>query len=81
MNLSKDELLDILKGCCDDVSFEYHGKPCGVTPLAEDGIPTYYAWCGEEQFDFASAETTMKTAFFDGKCLNDICEQLEFDVS
>lgn len=80
MKLSKEELLDILKECCNDVSFEYNGKPCGITPLVEDSIPTYHVWCGDEQFAFASAETTMKTRFFDGECLNDICELLEFDV-
>lgn len=80
MNLSKEELLDILKKCCDDVSFEYHGKPCGITPLVADGIPTYYVWCGEDQMAFKSAEETMETPWFDEKCLNDICEQLDFDL-
>ncbi len=81
MNLSKEELFDILKDCCDDVAFKYHGKPCGITPLVADGIPTYHVWCGEDQIAFGSVEKTMETLCFDGKCLNDICGQLEFDVS
>lgn len=75
--MKKEEILQILKECCNDMQFEYHGKPCGTTPEVIAAKPIYHTWCGEENKDFFSAEQVMKADFFDGKSLNDICEEVD----
>ena len=63
--MSANELRDYIASLCSHVTFDFHGKSCGVDPLAPDQIDL---WCGDE---------AMNTPFFDGKSLNEIADKIE----
>lgn len=76
--MKREELLQMLKTCCTDVTFDYKGVHCGIFPEVENGIPAYSTWLGEDKNkDFKSAEELMSSPFFFGKSLNEICEQVD----
>ena len=44
--MSANELRDFIASLCSHVTFDFHGKSCGVDPLALDQIDL---WCGDDK--------------------------------
>lgn len=74
-------LKELLNDCCNDISFNYAGKSCGVIPEVNNYKPVYHVWCGTNTKDFYDAKSVLTTNFFAGKTLENICEQMDFDIS
>lgn len=72
--MSANELRDFIVSLCSHVTFDFHGKSCGVDPLAPDQIDL---WCGDDTLTAASVSEAMNTPFFDGKSLNEIADKIE----
>lgn len=72
MNLEKlYKQIDLLAG---DIDFEYNGKHGSICPFSSIDIALSY---GEEAHDHTSVFDAMNDKMFDGKCLNEIAEQIE----
>lgn len=76
--MKMDELRQVMKECCTDITFEYNGTNCGIFPEVEGGKPIYHLWFGEnEHKDIRSLESLLSDRLFDGQALNEICEKVE----
>ena len=75
--MTANDLKKIISDACDDITFTYNDKKCGIFPTVEDGNPTYSTWFGDTHQDFFDADSIMTALFFDGKSLNEIANQIE----
>lgn len=75
--MTSEKLKSIIIECCNDVSFDFNGKPCGVTSTVDDSRPTFQIWYGDKTKEFGNVEDLMNDDFFDGKSLNNLCEKLD----
>lgn len=56
------------------VEFTFHGIECHVDPF----VPRYFhIYCGGEECDVATIDEVMTEPLFDGKCLNDIVDDIQ----
>lgn len=72
--MSRNELRDFVASLTSHITFDFHGKSCGIDPLAPDQIDL---WCGEDAMTATSVSEAMETPFFDGKSLNEIADKIE----
>lgn len=56
------------------VAFEYNGKKCGIDPFSEN---EFCLWCGDKDITVHSIDAVTETAFFDGKSLEEIANQID----
>lgn len=75
--LNKSELYDLINSLSCDIEFEYKGKHGAICPFNREHIVVAYC---EEEIRVHSIEQAMKVAVFDGLCLEDVCEDIEFDL-
>lgn len=75
--MTADRLKNIISDCCDDITFLFKGKKCGIFPTVENGKPTYGVWFGDKHQDFFDVDSLMTATFFDGKSLSDIAVQVD----
>lgn len=78
--MSSDEIKKIIGECCNDVIFSYHGKASGVTSEVKDYIPVFQAWHGDEIRQYDDIEDVMTDCFYSGYSLNDIADDIEFEI-
>lgn len=78
--MNKDELIQILSECCNDISFFYKGLASGVTVEVRDYIPTYQAWHGNDTKEYDNVDEVMNDKFYSGKSLNDLVKEVEIDA-
>lgn len=58
-----------------DIEFDYKNNHCSVCPFAKDNISICYLGVNK---DYTDIDIAMNDKIFDGKCLNEIVEELEF---
>lgn len=78
--MNKTDLKSIISECCNDVIFSYQGKASGVTSEVKDYIPVFQAWHGDETRQYDDIDDVMTDCFYSGHSLNDIADDIEFDV-
>ena len=69
------ELQSRIESLFSHILFRYQGRDCGIDPTSRTSIDVWY---GEETRNFTSVEEVMRTPFFDGKALQDICDGIDF---
>lgn len=63
---------------CTHFTFEYKGIDCGIDPLCNpDKNIKFDMWFGDETYGAKTIDEVMNTPLFDGKCLNDIAEDID----
>ena len=72
--MKANELYDIIDSLTSDIDFEYAGKHGAVCPFSRTAISLSY---GDEVHDHTSIADVMDDKIFDGKCLNEIADQIE----
>ena len=75
--MNNTQLNSVLADCCNDITFSFNGKPCGVFPVVENSKPTYSLCYGDKDKDFTDLNTMMKDPFFDGMSLEEIVDKVE----
>lgn len=75
--MTADRLRNVINDCCDDITFTFKGKKCGIFPTVQDGNPTYSTWFGDKHQDFFDSDSLMTSSFFDGESLNDIAAHVD----
>lgn len=78
--MNSDKLIEILNDCCNDITFSFRGKKCGVFPEVENYKKKYHVLFRENVREFSSVDEMMKDPFFDGLCLLDICDEAEITI-
>lgn len=71
------KLYEILDDCCNDIRFEYKGKPSGVMPEVENMKRTYHLWFGDDTVDCYNVDDVINAAFFDGSSIKEIIDDVE----
>ena len=72
--MSLNEIKDYISSLCSHLTFDFHGKSCGIDPISSDHFDMWY---GDDFMEAHGIEEVMQTPFFDGKALEDIVDQLE----
>ncbi|UPQ86073.1 hypothetical protein M0R79_01475 [Ignavigranum ruoffiae] len=70
----KEKLRNSIYNPLDTITFEYAGKSAGVDTLVTNYKRTYTVWFGDFYEDLDDIDIVMNKKFFDGKSLNDLCE-------
>ena len=78
--MKQSELKQIIADCCNDVIFTYRGKQSGITAEVNDSVPTFQAWHGSDTKEYASVDDVMADAFFSGKSINDLLDEVEIEI-
>ncbi len=71
--MKANELYDIIDSLASDIDFEYDGKHGAICPFSRTDISLSY---GDEAHDHTSIADVMDDKIFNGKCLNEISEQI-----
>ena len=72
--MSRKDLYDYLNALEGDIEFLYHGIHGAICPFSLTDISLSF---GNKEQTYDSIEDAMGDAFFEGKSLNDISEELE----
>ncbi len=67
------ELYNIIDSLTSDIDFEYAGKHGAICPFSRTDISLSY---GDDMHDHTSVAGVMNDKMFNGKCLNEISEQI-----
>ena len=73
--MKEAELQSRIESLFSHILFRYQGRDCGIDPISRTDIDVWY---GDEARNFTSVEEVMRTPFFDGKTLQDICGEIDF---
>jgi len=76
--MTKAELKQVIRECCNDVLFTYNRKESGITSEVKDYVPTFHAWHGSETKDYTSLDDLMSDKFFSNKSIDDLIGDVEF---
>lgn len=74
--MSLNEIKDYISSLCSHLTFDFHGKSCGIDPISPDHFDMWY---GDNAITVTSIDDVMKQPFFDGKSLQDIVDEIEVD--
>lgn len=72
--MNSEKLYKLIESLTGDIDFEYNGKHGSVCPFSSIDIAISY---GGEAQNHTSVSDAMNDKMFDGKCLNEIAEQIE----
>lgn len=72
--MTADKIKNRITEICSHFTFEYNGKNCGVDPFSMD---SFDMWCGDKDMRVNNIDDVMGAAFFDGKSLAEIAEEIE----
>lgn len=76
--MTSKQIRDRIAEGCTLFGFEYHQKECHVDPCYTPSKGhEYLLFCDGSEYTVYTLENVMLTPFFDGKCLNDIAEDIE----
>ncbi len=78
--MTKQILKQIISDCCNDVVFSYYGKSAGITSRVNDFVPTFQVWYGSETKEYKDIEKVMTDSFFQGKSLEELIDEVDFEV-
>lgn len=78
--MTKQILKQIISDCCNDVVFSYYGKSAGITSRVNDFVPTFQVWYGGETKEYKDIEKVMTDSFFQGKSLEELIDEVDFEV-
>ncbi|UPQ86418.1 hypothetical protein M0R79_03335 [Ignavigranum ruoffiae] len=70
----KEKLKNSIYNPLDTITFEYAGKNAGVDTLVNNYKRKYTVWFGDYYEDLDDIDVVMNKKIFDGKSLNDLCE-------
>ena len=76
--MSRDNLLNIISECCNDVLFTYNGKASGVTSTVVNYVPTFQVWHGDETKEYDNIDDVMDDKFYSGKSISDLIGKATF---
>lgn len=76
--MTKAELKQIIRECCNDVLFTYNEKESGITSEVKDYVPTFHVWHGSETKDYTSLDDLMSDKFFSNRSIDDLIDDVEF---
>lgn len=71
--MKANELYDFIDSLTSDIDFEYDGKHGAICPFSRTDISLSY---DDEAHDHTSIADVMNDKIFNGKCLNEISEQI-----
>ena len=74
--MSLNEIKDYISSLCSHLTFDFHGKSCGIDPISSDHFDMWY---GDNAITVTSIDDVMKQPFFDGQSLQDIADEIETD--
>ncbi|GHU38822.1 hypothetical protein FACS1894105_13140 [Clostridia bacterium] len=77
--MTKSDLYNQIASLASHIEFDYNGKSGLIDPINKDEIHLAYNTYSDDVIEKAlSLPEVMQEPLFDGKCLNDICEDIEF---
>ena len=76
--MKKQELIKLINSFTTDIEFKYNNKFGAIMPLKK-GENITIGYGDDDDVIVKTAEEAMSYPFIDGKCLNDICEFVDFD--
>lgn len=71
--MKPEKLFELIDSLAGDIDFEYNGKHGAVCPFSREDIAVSY---GDDAHSHTCIEDVMNDKMFDGKCLNEISEQI-----
>lgn len=71
--MKPDKLTEMINSLADDIDFEYDGKHGAICPFSRTDISLSY---DDQAHDHTSIADVMNDKIFNGKCLNEISEQI-----
>ena len=71
--MKANELYDFIDSLTSDIDFEYDGKHGAICPFSRTDISLSY---DDEAHDHTSIADVKNDKIFNGKCLNEISEQI-----
>lgn len=72
--MKPNKLAEIIDSLASDIDFYYKGKHGAICPFSHNDIALSY---DGEDHNHISVEDAMNDKMFNGKCLNEISEQIE----
>jgi hypothetical protein len=72
--MTADKIKNRINELASHFLFEYKGKECGVDPINHSNFDI---WCGDNYMNAHSIDEVMETPFFEGKALNEICNEID----
>jgi len=75
MKLSKSKLKSMIVSNIQDIEFTYKGTHGAICPFSEDFISIGF---GDIEVDCKSIDEVMASTIFDGKTLEQICDEADF---
>lgn len=76
MKMTCDNIRDYLLNVVSHITFEYNEKKCGIDPFSNSDFDV---WCGDDCQNVKSIDEVMGINIFDGKSLNEIAAEIDFD--
>lgn len=78
--MKKETLSNVIAACVNDVVFVYNGKKSGVTSEVKNSVPTFQTWHGSETKEYNNIADVMNDAFYGGKSLNDLANEIDIRI-
>jgi hypothetical protein len=75
--VNRNELIEVISECCNDVLFVYNGKQSGVTSEVHNYVPEFQAWHGADVKTYSNIDDLMSDKFYSGKSINDLVGTIE----
>ena len=72
--MKADVLKDRIDSLTGFIGFDYMNQPCGIDPINHS---QYEMWYGKKYFVAKSIDEVMSVQLFDGKSLNQICDNIQ----
>ncbi len=72
--MKADVLKDRINSLIGFIGFDYKNQPCGIDPINHSH---YEMWYGKKNFVAKSIDEVMSVQLFDGKSLNQICDNIK----
>lgn len=76
--MTLDKLRENIVGSANEMYFEYNGKKSGVDQTITDSIPVYDVWHGDETKRYFDFDEMVNDAFFSGKSIVELLNEVEF---
>ncbi len=79
--MSKEDIIRIISDCCNDIYFNYNGKPSGITSEVHNSIPKFQAWHGEQVKYYDDIKSVITDPFYSGCSILELLDKVNISIA
>lgn len=77
--MTREKLVNNILDCGGEVVFVYNGKNCGIFFTMENRVWNFFLCYGDDSKEFHDLDLVLADKYFDGKSVEDLLDEVEFE--